>query len=39
LPEISLLMHERRGNPPQVDAFAAFLRRELPDIMRGAGSG
>ena len=39
VPEISLLMHERRGNPPQVDAFAAFLRRELPDIMRGAGSG
>lgn len=38
LPEISLLMHERRGNPPQVDAFAAFLRRELPDVMNGVGS-
>ena len=38
LPEISLLMHERRGNPPQVDALAAFLRRELPDVMKG-GSG
>ena len=36
LPEISLLMHERRGNPPQVDALAAFLRRELPDVMNGA---
>lgn len=33
LPEISLLMHERRGNPPQVDALAAFLRRELPEVM------
>ena len=39
LPEISLLMHERRGNPPQVDALAAFLRRELPDVMNGGGSG
>ncbi|WP_300439840.1 LysR substrate-binding domain-containing protein [uncultured Mameliella sp.] len=39
LPEISLLMHERRGNPPQVDAFAAFLRRELPDVMNGGGNG
>lgn len=39
LPEISLLMHERRGNPPQVDAFAAFLRRELPDVMSGGGNG
>ncbi|WP_305968684.1 MULTISPECIES: LysR substrate-binding domain-containing protein [unclassified Mameliella] len=38
LPEISLLMHERRGNPPQVDALAAFLRRELPDAMNGTGS-
>ena len=38
LPEISLLMHERRGNPPQVDALAAFLRRELPDVMNGVGS-
>lgn len=37
LPEISLLMHERRGNPPQVDALAAFLRRELPDVMNGVG--
>jgi DNA-binding transcriptional LysR family regulator len=35
LPEISILMHERRGNPPQVDALAAFLRRELPDVMNG----
>jgi DNA-binding transcriptional LysR family regulator len=33
LPEISLLMHERRGNPPQVDALADFLRRELPGVM------
>ncbi|MHA3979158.1 LysR substrate-binding domain-containing protein [Halovulum sp. GXIMD14794] len=33
LPEISLLMHDRRGNPPQVDAVAAFLRRELPAVM------
>ncbi|MEI4491701.1 LysR substrate-binding domain-containing protein [Mameliella alba] len=33
LPEISLLMHERRGNPPQVDALADFLRRELPAVM------
>ena len=39
LPEISLLMHERRGNPPQVDALAAFLRRELPEVMNGGGSG
>ncbi len=38
LPEISLLTHERRGNPPQVDALAAFLRRELPDVMNGGGS-
>jgi len=38
-PEISLLMHGRRGNPPQVDALAAFLRRELPDVMNGAGGG
>ncbi len=38
LPEISLLMHERRGNPPQVDALAAFLRRDLPDVMNGVGS-
>ena len=38
LPEISLLMHERRGNPPQVDALAAFLRRELPDVMNSVGS-
>lgn len=37
LPEISLLMHERRGNPPQVDALAAFLRRELPGVMNGGG--
>jgi len=36
-PEISLLMHERRGNPPQVDALAAFLRRELPGVMNGSG--
>lgn len=33
LPEISLLMHERRGNPPQVDALADFLRRELPAVI------
>lgn len=39
LPEISLLMHERRGNPPQVDALATFLRRELPDVMNGGGGG
>ncbi len=32
-PEISLLMHERRGNPPQVDALAAFLRQELPGVV------
>ncbi|WP_461495375.1 LysR substrate-binding domain-containing protein [Pyruvatibacter sp.] len=38
LPEISLLMHERRGNPPQVDALAAFLRRELPDVMNSVSS-
>lgn len=38
MPEISLLMHERRGNPPQVDALAAFLRRDLPDVMNGVGS-
>jgi len=38
LPEISLLMHERRGNPPQIDALAAFLRRELPDVMNCVGS-
>lgn len=37
LPEISLLMHGKRGNPPQVDALAAFLRSELPDIMNGVG--
>lgn len=37
LPEISLLMHDRRGNPPQVDALAAFLRHELPDVMNGVG--
>jgi len=35
LPEISLLMHERRGNPPQVDALADYLRRELPGAMGG----
>lgn len=39
LAEISLLMHKRRGNPPQVNAFAAFLRRELPDVMKRGGSG
>lgn len=33
-PEISLLMHGRRGNRPQVDALAAFLRRELPEVMK-----
>ncbi|WP_165907660.1 hypothetical protein [Primorskyibacter sedentarius] len=37
LPEISLLAHERRGNPPQVDALAAFLRRELPNVMNEIG--
>lgn len=37
LPEISLLAHERRGNPPQVDALAAFLRRELPKVMNSVG--
>jgi DNA-binding transcriptional LysR family regulator len=36
-PEISLLTHGRRGNPPQVDALAAFLRRELPGVMHGGG--
>lgn len=36
MPEISLLMHERRGTPPQVDALATFLRRKLPDVMNGA---
>ncbi len=35
--EISLLMHDRRGNPPQVEALAAFLCRELPEIMNGHG--
>ncbi|MEO3480066.1 LysR substrate-binding domain-containing protein [Phaeobacter sp. CAU 1743] len=38
-PEISLLMHERRGNPPQVDALAGFLRRELPTVMNSGDSG
>ena len=39
LPEISLLMHGQRGNPPQVDALAAFLRRELPGVTNAvAGS-
>jgi DNA-binding transcriptional LysR family regulator len=38
-PEISLLTHGRRGAPPQVDALAAFLRRELPGVMNGGGSG
>ena len=37
LPEVSLLMHGRRGNPPQVDALAEFLRREMPDVMNGVG--
>ncbi len=37
LPEISLLMYGRRGNPSQVDALAAFLRRELPDVMSCVG--
>ena len=36
-PEISLLMHERRGKPPQVDALAAFLIRHLPGMMNEAG--
>ena len=36
-PEISLLAHERRGNPPQVDALTAFLRRELPNVMNEIG--
>lgn len=36
-PEISLLMHERRGNPPQVDALAAFLIRHLPGLMNETG--
>ena len=36
-PEISLVMHERRGNPPQVDALAACLIRELPGVMNEAG--
>ena len=36
-PEISLLMHERRGNPPQVDALAAFLIRQLPGLMNETG--
>lgn len=38
LPEISLLMHGRRGNPPQVDALATFLRRELPTVMNCVSS-
>lgn len=38
LPEISLLMHGRRGNPPQVDAIAAFLLRELPSVMNCVSS-
>ncbi|QJF51114.1 LysR substrate-binding domain-containing protein [Roseobacter ponti] len=37
LPEISLLAHERWGNPPQVDAIAAFLRLELPNVMNKIG--
>lgn len=37
-PEISHLMRERRGNPPQVDALATFLCRQLPDVMNGDGS-
>lgn len=37
LPEVSLLMHGRRGNPPQVDALAEFLRREMPNTMNGMG--
>ena len=36
-PEISLMTHGRRGNPPQVDALADFLLRELPDVMMGDG--
>lgn len=36
-PEISLLMHERRGNPPQVDALATFLIRHLPGLMHETG--
>lgn len=36
-PEISFLMHGRRGSPPQVDALAAFLRRGLPEIMAAGG--
>jgi hypothetical protein len=33
------MMHGQQGNPPQVDALAAFLRRELPGVMNGvAGS-
>ena len=36
-PEISLLAHERRGNPPQVDALTACLRRELPNVMNEIG--
>ena len=37
-PEISLLMHERRGNPPQVDALATVLIRDLPGVMHDGGS-
>ncbi|WOI32820.1 LysR substrate-binding domain-containing protein [Tritonibacter scottomollicae] len=38
-PAISLLMQERRGNPPQVDALATFLRNELPGVMRETDGG
>ncbi|MDF1731621.1 MAG: LysR substrate-binding domain-containing protein [Minwuia sp.] len=33
LPELSLLMPSRQGVPPQVEAMAAFLRKELPNVV------
>lgn len=34
-PQISLLMPSRQGVPPAVEAFAAFLRTELPAVVTG----
>lgn len=33
-PQLSLLMPSRKGVPPAVDAFAGFLRSELPSVVR-----
>ena len=38
-PEISLLTHTRRGAPPQVEALAAYLLRELPGALAGGDGG